>query len=97
MGHIEKRYRKDDSIISRRIGEEYILVPIRHDVAGLESVYTLNEVGAFIWNQIDGNKSVKDLTDGIAEEFEIKVSQAEEDLVEFLQEMEEIHAVVLVE
>ena len=53
---IDKCYKKNPNIVSRMIADECILVPIRHDVENLGSIYTLNEVGAFIWNSIDGKK-----------------------------------------
>ena len=50
-------YRQDDSFVSRRIEGEVILVPIRQNVADLESIYTLSEVGAYVWEQIDGRRT----------------------------------------
>lgn len=46
MDHLERCYQRDKSIVSRTIEEEVILVPIRQNVGDLESIYTLNEVGA---------------------------------------------------
>ena len=85
MGFLEKVYKKSESIVSRRIGDEYILVPIRQDVGDLESIYTLNETGALIWELIDGKIQVKEIKEKIVEEFEVDPEQAEQDLKEHLQ------------
>ncbi len=49
------------SIVTRKTGNEYVLVPIANNIADMNSVYTLNETGAFLWELIDGKKTVKDL------------------------------------
>ena len=46
------------SIVTRKTGNEYVLVPITNNIADMNSVYTLNETGAFIWEQIDGKRNV---------------------------------------
>ena len=90
MNDLEKVYQKDSNIVSRKIADEYILVPIRQNVGDLESIYTLNEVGAFIWEQIDGRRNVKAIVEAVREEFEVDPSTASNDVVNFLQELEEI-------
>ena len=61
MDFLEQRYRKDESVVSRKIADEVILVPIRKNVGDLESIYTLDEVGARIWELIDGIRSLADI------------------------------------
>ena len=39
MDFTEKIYKKDDSIVSRKIADEFILVPIRQNVGDLESPF----------------------------------------------------------
>jgi hypothetical protein len=94
MGFLEKVYKKSDSIVSRKIGDEYILVPIRQDVGDLESIYTLNETGALIWELIDGKIQVNEIKKKIIEEFEVEPEEAEKDLLEHLQQLEGIKAII---
>jgi hypothetical protein len=94
MGFLEKVYKKSESIVSRRIGDEYILVPIRQDVGDLESIYTLNETGALIWELTDGKTQVSQIKEKIVEEFEVDPEQAEQDLKEHLQQLEGIQAII---
>ena len=51
-------YQKSPDIVSRKIVDGMILVPIRRRVGEVESLYTLNEVGARIWELIDGRRRV---------------------------------------
>lgn len=94
MDFLEKVYKKSESIVSRRIGDEFILVPIRQDVGDLESIYTLNETGALIWELIDGKLNVGEIKESLFEAFEVEPEEAEKDLIEHLQQLEGIQAII---
>ena len=51
---LDSVYARNDRVVSRRIVDELILVPIRQHVAEMETLYTLNEVGARVYELIDG-------------------------------------------
>ncbi len=91
--YLTKCFAKDPSIVSRKIADEFILVPIQQKAGDLESIYTMNEVGARTWELIDGKKQVSEIRDEIVQEFEVSPEEAEADLVEFLQQLEKVNAV----
>ena len=93
MTYLEKRYQKDPNMVSRKIADEFILVPIRQNVGDLESIYTLNEVAARIWELIDGKRKAKEIKDKIVGEFEVTPEKAEKDLIELLQKLEKIEGI----
>jgi hypothetical protein len=94
MDFMERVYRKSDSIVSRKIADEFILVPIRQNVGDLESIYTLNETAARIWELIDGETKVKNIKEKIIEEFNVTRGEAEKDIIEHLQQLEGIKAII---
>ena len=96
MSFSEEIYRHHDSIVSRRIEDEVILVPIRRNVADLESIYVLSEVGAHIWEQIDGRRTTAEILPLILEEFEVSEEEAQKDLTEFMQQLRSIGAIARV-
>ena len=91
--YLMRRFTKDPSMVSRNVAGECILVPIRHRIEEVAGIYTLNEVGAHIWGLIDGKKSVAELRDAVIAEFDVTAAQAEEDLVTFLTELQQIQAI----
>ena len=93
VDYLERCYQKNPDIVSRKIADEYILVPIRQNVGDLESIYTLNEVAARIWELIDGKKKVKEIKGKIMEEFEVTPEEIEKDLTELLQKLEKIDGI----
>ena len=75
------------SIVTRKTGNEYVLVPIANNIADMNSVYTLNETGAFIWEQIDGKKSLEDIISSLTSEYDIDKKTAAEDVFAFVENM----------
>ena len=75
------------SIVTRKTGNEYVLVPIANNIADMNSVYTLNETGAFIWEHIDGKKNVEELIEAMVEEYEIDKETASSDVFSLLEDM----------
>ena len=75
------------SIVTRKTGNEYVLVPVANNIADMNSVYTLNETGAFIWEQIDGRRSIEEIIAALLSEFETDERTATDDVLSFLEEM----------
>lgn len=75
------------SIVTRKTGNEYVLVPVTNNIADMDSVYTLNETGAFIWEHIDGKRSLSEITDLLVQEYEIEYEIAKDDIISFVENM----------
>jgi len=93
MKELKKKYRKNEDFVYRKIQDETILVPIKDNVGDMGSIYNLNEVAAFIWEQLDGKKTLLDIKNMILKEFEISSEEAEDDLAEFVSELRGIEAI----
>ena len=90
--HNSKLSRNEDFVF-RRIVEEMVLVPIRQNVAALASIYTLNELGAFIWEQLESPRSHAELEEAILAEYEIDAETVRTDLASFIEALLRIGAV----
>ena len=77
-------YRRSENIVAREVAGETILVPIRGNLADLHKVYTINPVGAVIWGQLDGTKSLAAIRDALLERYDSERRQVDEDLSEFI-------------
>jgi methyltransferase-like protein len=76
------------SIVTRKTGNEYVLVPVANNIADMNSVYTLNETGAFIWEQIDGIKNIEEVIDALIKEYETDNKTASEDVFTFINNLD---------
>ncbi|OPX33795.1 MAG: hypothetical protein B1H12_11235 [Desulfobacteraceae bacterium 4484_190.2] len=66
-----KFHRKDD-IVTRQVAGETLLVPIYGDLANMERIFSLDPVAAFIWEQLDGEKSLEGIRDSLLNAFEVE-------------------------
>lgn len=94
MAKEKKVYKKNPNMVERKIEDEIVLVPIKKDAADLDAIYNLNNVTSIrIWELIDGKKSVREIENKILEEFDVSEKDLENDLQEFIQDLEEIGAI----
>ena len=82
------RYERNPDFVFRKIVDELVLVPVRQDVADMDCIYTMNPVGAFIWEKLDGRATIAAIQAAVAAEFDVDVQAAAADLAEFLQQLE---------
>jgi hypothetical protein len=78
---------RSPQVVTRKTGNEYVLVPVANNIADMDSVYTLNETGAFIWEQIDGIKNLKEIIEALTEEYDIDDYTATKDVGDFVGNM----------
>jgi hypothetical protein len=90
---VARRYAKDPSVVYREIAGEAILVPIRRNISDMESIYTLDEVGADIWALIDGERTAGEIQDLLLGEYEVDAEVLSIDLAEFIQQLLSIGAI----
>jgi hypothetical protein len=75
------------TVVTKKTGNEYVLVPITNNIADMNSVYTLNESGAFIWENIDGEKSIDEIINFLTTEYDIDYETARKDVFSFIENM----------
>lgn len=80
-------YKKKSEIVSRHIAGETILVPVMGSIAAMQKIFAVNEVGAFIWSRLNGEKSIGQISEEIAGVFGIGAEQAISEAVEFIDEL----------
>ncbi len=85
-------YQRDESFVIRKIDDETILVPVRGNVAEMGSIYILNEVGARIWELMDGKRALAEIMDVIRVEYDAP-DNLKEDVEAFISDLESIGAI----
>ena len=95
-GFLDRQYEKDPAVIHREIAGEVVLVPIRRNVADMESIYSLEGVGASVWDLIDGKRTMGEIRNALLDEYDVEPEVLEADLLEFAQQLESFGAVKVV-
>jgi hypothetical protein len=88
MDSLDRRYLRKKDFVVRNVAGETILVPVRNSVAGLDAIFTLNEVGGTVWALLDG-RSVREIVDEVCRTYETGVEAAVGDVTEFLASLDE--------
>lgn len=86
------RFMRNPDFVFRKVIEETILVPVHMDVAEMDGIYTLNEIGAFVWEQLETPLSLDQLQNLILEEYDVIPEVAASDLETFLDDLLAIEA-----
>ena len=87
-------YKQNANFVYRQIEKETILVPIQDNLGDMGSIYNLNPVAAFIWRQLDGVASVRDIQTRVTAEFDVSDGQAATDLNELINDLIAIEAIL---
>jgi len=82
------RITKAEDLVSRNVAGETIIVPIKGRVGDLDAIYTLNEVGTFIWKHMEGRPTVRRLLAAVAREYDVEPEEVKKDVAEFLESLE---------
>lgn len=75
------------NFVCKHTGDELLLIPLKDNVADFNQYLVLNELGAFIWEQIDEDCTLEALQDAIFNEFDAPLAQIEQDLAKFIPEL----------
>ena len=76
-----------DGYLLREVAGNSVVVPVGN--LDFDGMITLNETGAWIWKNLEEEKSFEELLSAFLEEYEVEQEKAEKDLALFLQTLRE--------
>ena len=74
-------------VILREVAGERILVPIRSGMADLQAIFSLNNVGTCIWEQLDGTRPLAAVLDKVLDRFDVSPEEGRADLLGFIGQL----------
>ena len=87
--------KKNKNMVTRKIADETILLPIYRTSKEINCIYTLNKPASIVWDMIDGKTTVAKIKDNILNNgFDTTEEDMNEWLKTFLKELKEIKAVI---
>lgn len=79
--------------IMRNIAGDYILVPVGKTALEFNGLITINDIGAFIWRNLNTVTTEEEILDKILNEYEVDEVTAKEDLEEFLSLLRKVEII----
>lgn len=83
-----------DNFTIKEIVGDYIVVPTGENYLDFGAVISINESGAFLWKQLQDNKSIDELSSALAEEYGIEADVAKADVEEFVALLKEHNLII---
>ncbi len=78
-----------EGFLLKEIAGSWVVVPVGEQVVDFQMMITLNETGAFLWENLKNEKSKEELLDALLSEYDVEKSVAETDIDEFLKILSE--------
>jgi hypothetical protein len=75
------------SVVSRLVGGETLVVPVRGKVGDLASIYSFNGTGSLIWQLLGSPISLTDLISAVEREYAVSEEQARKDVMRFVEDL----------
>lgn len=86
--NLDKVFAHSEDVVAREIEGELIIIPLVAGIGDMEDeLFTLNETGRAIWNELDGQKSLREIIDKLSEEYEVSNETLEQDVIGFVEEL----------
>ena len=79
------------NFIARKIAGELVIVPIG-PASSSAGLITTNDVGAFIWGQLEKGKNADEILAAILNEFDVDEQTASADINEFIGQLKQVGA-----
>ena len=76
-----------EDVIYRCVADEYMLIPVGSAAQENNGLIVLNEVGAKVWELLMQEKTLDEMVDAIAAEYDAEVHTIREDVQELLEKL----------
>jgi hypothetical protein len=90
---LDETWARSARVVDRKIGDARVLVPLADRGADLDSIFNLNRVAAFIWEQLDGTRTGHAVVDAVVARYEVEREQGEADTLELVDTLLELGAI----
>ncbi len=74
-----------EGFILKKILDDYIVVPTGDNIVDFAVAVSLNESGAFLWEQLSEEKTIFELADALALEYNVSSEEVIGDVAEFAE------------
>lgn len=81
--------RNNKGFVMRKLGDEYVVVPVGVTLGEFNGMIRLNETGAFLWERLQNGSTREQLIRALLEEYEIDEEKAVSDTEGFIRTLKE--------
>ena len=76
-----------EGFVLKNIAGTNVVVPLGDNTVSFKAIITLNETGAFLWEQLSTEKTPDDLLNAMLSEYAVDEATAKADIIEFVENL----------
>jgi hypothetical protein len=85
---LNSTYVPSENVVARDVHGDFIIIPITSGMGDLyDDIFSLNKFGRAIWEKLGSKKNLKEITRGLALEFEGGAKTIEKDTLGLIKEL----------
>ena len=84
------RFLRNSNLVSREVAGETVVVPICRGVGDLDSIFTFNGVGTYLWALLAEGRTAAELCQFVEQRYAVSADMAQADVRSFLSDLQEI-------
>jgi hypothetical protein len=82
------KFVRSETVVTREVAGETIVVPVRGGVGDLNGLFTFNEIASGIWQLLAASRTADEVAAWVGERYEVSEEQARTDVAGFLEELQ---------
>ncbi|MBO5911956.1 MAG: PqqD family protein [Clostridia bacterium] len=76
-----------EGFVLKNIAGTNVVVPLGENTVSFKAIITLNETGAFLWQQLESEKTPEELLKAMLSEYAVDEATAKADISEFIENL----------
>ena len=84
---MDKLFQRSADVLTRKVAGETLLIPVRGNLADMQRIFALNELGEFIFGRLDGKTTLGRIAEDVVSAFTVAAAEAERDVRAFVSEL----------
>lgn len=78
----------------RKVGDQFVVVALGKASEEFHGMIRLNEVGAFIWKELENNKEQSEIEEAVWNSYEVNREVAKKDVMGYINELREANLII---
>ncbi|MBE6823713.1 MAG: PqqD family protein [Ruminococcaceae bacterium] len=78
-----------EGFVLKAVAGSHLVVPLGSHVVDFASIIKLSDTGAFLWAQLNDDKTKEDLVTALTAEYDVDTDTASKDIDKFIQKLKE--------
>lgn len=91
------RYKARECYIHRKMENDDFLIPVGRQIIKKNGLILMNETAAFLWNEIQKEKTADELCKALSEDYGIECEDVADDVMKFIDDMLSLDAIERIE